>query len=88
MAIDSTTLKIIQMVVRLARKLDIPVIAEGIEEASEAGALLEMGCTFGQGYLFGRPVPIDKALDLVHGWTLRESTAPVDDPVGRDAVLV
>jgi diguanylate cyclase len=88
MAIDSTTLKIIQMVVRLARKLAIPVIAEGIEEASEARALSEMGCTFGQGYLFGRPAPIDKALDLVLGWTLREAEASVESPVRGDAALV
>jgi diguanylate cyclase len=88
MAIDPTTLKIIQMVLRLAEKLHIKVIAEGIEAASEATALLEMGCGFGQGYLFGRPAPLGQTLDLIRNWPPFEPKTSLQHVVGRDAMLV
>ncbi|TWI73085.1 diguanylate cyclase (GGDEF)-like protein [Desulfobotulus alkaliphilus] len=43
-------------VLQLAEKLSLQTIGEGIEEESQRKALLEMGCTEGQGYLFSRPV--------------------------------
>lgn len=50
--------KVVAAVLALARALDIEVIAEGIETHEQHGALVAMGCEFGQGYLFGRPAPI------------------------------
>ena len=50
--------KIIQMILRLADELGIPVVAEGIEDAHEAELLAELGCAFAQGYLFGKPLPL------------------------------
>ena len=41
--------------VALGRTLDLRVIAEGIEEPSQLAALRDLGCEFGQGYLFARP---------------------------------
>ncbi len=41
--------------VALGQTLDLRVIAEGIEEAGQLAALQELGCEFGQGYLFARP---------------------------------
>jgi diguanylate cyclase (GGDEF)-like protein len=48
-----------QAIVRLGHSLDLDVCAEGIETAQEFEALLEMGCTYGQGYLFSPPVPAE-----------------------------
>ena len=56
---------IIESVVRLAAELDIAVVAEGIETEMQRSNLLELGCRYGQGYLFGRPVSADKFLGLV-----------------------
>ncbi len=39
--------------------LDIDVIAEGIETTEELDALRTLGCRFGQGFLLGRPQPIE-----------------------------
>ena len=44
-------------IISLADELGIAVVAEGIETAEQAAALIEMGCRFGQGFLFGRPEP-------------------------------
>ena len=39
----------------LAHKMNLKVIAEGIETARQAERLLELGCEYGQGYYFSQP---------------------------------
>lgn len=46
---------IVRGVVALATSLGATVVAEGIETAETAQALAELGCGYGQGYLYGRP---------------------------------
>jgi diguanylate cyclase (GGDEF)-like protein len=43
-------------VVAMARRLGLDVIPEGIEELDQLSRLREMGCHFGQGFLFSRPL--------------------------------
>ena len=43
--------------IAMSHELGMPVIAEGVETAHQAAELLEMGCDYGQGYLFARPTP-------------------------------
>jgi diguanylate cyclase (GGDEF)-like protein/PAS domain S-box-containing protein len=47
---------LVEGIVRLARTLEVEVIAEGIESGAERELLAEMGCQFGQGYLLSVPV--------------------------------
>jgi diguanylate cyclase (GGDEF)-like protein len=49
----------------LARSLDIPVTAEGVERESQADVLRDCGCDELQGYLFGRPMPADALNELL-----------------------
>jgi PAS domain S-box-containing protein len=48
---------IIRSILALGKELDLVVIADGVDTAAQHGALLELGCRFGQGALFGPPVP-------------------------------
>lgn len=48
---------IARAVVALGSSLQLRVLAEGVETAAQADFLLGIGCQFGQGYWFGRPVP-------------------------------
>jgi diguanylate cyclase (GGDEF)-like protein len=50
------SLAIVEGLIDIARKLQIRVIAEGIESEAQADLLLEIGCKLGQGYLFSRAV--------------------------------
>ena len=54
---------IISSIVTLARGLDMSVTAEGVETSEEFERLTALGINFVQGYLFGRPRPIDQ-IDL------------------------
>ncbi|HEX3428838.1 MAG TPA: EAL domain-containing protein [Candidatus Limnocylindrales bacterium] len=47
---------IARAIVDLGRTLNLEVIAEGIEEPEQARWLSDIGCRFGQGYLFARPI--------------------------------
>lgn len=49
--------KVMQLIIDLARELDLPVIAEGVETEEQAMLLKAMGCPYAQGYLYGRPMP-------------------------------
>jgi diguanylate cyclase len=50
---------IIRAVLALGQSLDIPVLAEGVETASQLSLLEAEGCDEAQGYLLGRPMPLD-----------------------------
>lgn len=49
----------------IARSLRLSTVAEGIEMSTAQDALIEMGCVYGQGYLFGRPLTAETAGRLV-----------------------
>lgn len=50
--------KIVRASIELAHSLKMDVVAEGIEIEDERLALLELGCDFGQGWLFGKPASL------------------------------
>jgi EAL domain-containing protein (putative c-di-GMP-specific phosphodiesterase class I)/signal transduction histidine kinase len=51
---------LIRSLVALADELGVMVVAEGVESEFEHRRLLELGVEFGQGYLYGKPGPIDQ----------------------------
>jgi diguanylate cyclase (GGDEF)-like protein/PAS domain S-box-containing protein len=46
---------LLRVMVDLAQRLDIPIVAEGIENDAQLQRLVELGCPLGQGYLFSQP---------------------------------
>ncbi|GIF22471.1 diguanylate cyclase (GGDEF)-like protein [Actinoplanes tereljensis] len=54
---DPDTYAVAEAIVRLAQAYKLHVVAEGIETAEQARCLVEMGCGYGQGYHFARPMP-------------------------------
>ncbi|MBX7161429.1 MAG: EAL domain-containing protein, partial [Acidimicrobiia bacterium] len=60
---DAGNWAIVEAVISMSRALGLAVTAEGVETPEEAAALLSLGCTTGQGYLFARPRPADEAFN-------------------------
>lgn len=60
--------RIVQTILRLAEEIGVVAVAEGIEGRAEAEALAALGCALGQGYHFGRPMPVADALAAAAAW--------------------
>jgi len=56
----------VDAILRLGESLGLAAVAEGIEHPAQAERLRQLGCRFGQGYLFGRPAPADEVERLVY----------------------
>jgi diguanylate cyclase (GGDEF)-like protein/PAS domain S-box-containing protein len=50
---------IAEAIIVMAHKLNIKVVAEGVETAEQRDMLVAAGCDFGQGFFFARPMPAD-----------------------------
>jgi diguanylate cyclase (GGDEF)-like protein/PAS domain S-box-containing protein len=56
---------IVRAVIGLGHSLKIPILAEGVETQSQRAFLVEEGCDEIQGYLAGRPYPIEHYAELL-----------------------
>jgi diguanylate cyclase (GGDEF)-like protein/PAS domain S-box-containing protein len=59
---DPHVLAVAHATINVIENLGMASVAEGIEEPAEAAMLQAMGCRYGQGYLFARPLAADKLL--------------------------
>ena len=64
---DMSDLAIVSAIIAMARHLHIKVVAEGIEGWPQLEKVRQLGCTYGQGYLFARPTPADACLAYLSG---------------------
>lgn len=55
---DRSARAIVKAVLGLSQDLGMKTVAEGIETQEQLAVLRDMGCSHGQGYLFGRPAPV------------------------------
>ncbi len=76
MLIDNTSNAIVRAVLVMSDALGLKVVAEGVETTAHRDFLVEHGCQICQGYLLGRPMPIE-AWEEAH---LAVGPAPGDTP--------
>ena len=57
---DADDAAIVESTISLSKKLNLAVIAEGIEDRATAALLLALGCEEGQGYYYGKPIPANE----------------------------
>ena len=62
---DEKSLKLCQLVMDISRFLDVPVVAEGVEEQAQYDMLKSMGCEIIQGYYFSKPLPASEFNALI-----------------------
>ena len=73
--------QIVGTIVQLANCLGIEVIAEGIEDPQQVSLLQGLGCQFGQGYLFAKPLSQSEAMAFSREQA-RPQTPPRPTPNG------
>ncbi len=56
METSATSAALVKAVVDLAHNLGVATVAEGVENADQKAKIQDLGCTYGQGYLFARPL--------------------------------
>ena len=76
---DSEHMAIIKGVIGLAEAFNRKVIAEGVESVPHGLALLELGCTLGQGYGIARPMPAADLPRWLATWRAPESWQQVKE---------
>ena len=56
---------VVTAIVQIAKAMRMNLIAEGIETSEQLAQLKVLGCQFGQGYLFSKPLPSEDMVDLL-----------------------
>jgi len=57
---DANDRAIVKTIIGMARSLNLNYIAEGVETEEQSQLLFDMGCSHYQGYLYGKPMPIEQ----------------------------
>ncbi|MFZ0407167.1 MAG: bifunctional diguanylate cyclase/phosphodiesterase [Cyanobium sp.] len=76
LGVDREDEVIVKAVVGVARALDIDLVAEGVETERQLEMLIDLGCDFVQGYLFGRPCDALSARELLRGQAALAASVP------------
>jgi diguanylate cyclase (GGDEF)-like protein/PAS domain S-box-containing protein len=79
---------IVAATISLAETLNIMCIAEGIETIAQKRVLQELGCGFGQGYLFSRPQPLEALLPWLTQQASRAHPGYLVNDDGQDPLVV
>lgn len=64
---------IMEQVVQLSKKLAISTVVEGVETEANEQLIKGLGCDYGQGYLYSRPIPEE---EFTERWVSRAKETP------------
>ena len=60
--VDDASVSIVTAIEAMATALTMRTVAEGVETQEQERIVTELGCTYAQGYLYGRPAPVETFL--------------------------
>ena len=72
---DGASDVVVGSIIDIARKLDMKLVAEGIETPEQAAILNQLGCVMGQGYLYARPGSVDDTTRLLSLFAQKTDTS-------------
>jgi len=76
--LHTENLDIVEGILLLAKSLDKPVIAEGVESDEIGFMLLEEGCQFAQGYCISKPLPLEELDSWIISWNQENFWSELD----------
>ncbi|GAA0549764.1 MULTISPECIES: EAL domain-containing protein [Rheinheimera] len=62
---DKSDYEIVKTIISLGQSMNIELIAEGIETAAHQASLQELGCLYGQGYYYSKPLPPEQFIQYL-----------------------
>ena len=62
---NSLSALMVEAIINIAHKINISVVAEGVETLMQSDALLKLGCDFIQGYFYSKPVAGSEIIELL-----------------------
>lgn len=62
---DDKKMVVVKAIIGIAKSLGIKTVAEGIEYQEHEDTLKKLGCDYGQGYLYSKPIPLSEALNMI-----------------------
>ncbi len=71
---DNKSAILIESIITIAQKLDMEIIAEGVETADQGKMLMDRGCFYAQGFYYSRPVDYLSATEIIR----KKPFSPVD----------
>ena len=72
---NSTSSTVVRAVVDIATSRGMQTTAEGVETEEQRASLEALGCDEAQGYLLGRPVPVEQVATLIATWSKEDRKA-------------
>ena len=75
---ENSAKAILESSVNLARKLDMSVVAEGVETEEDWNLIADIGCDQVQGYLIAKPMPVDEWVTWLREWNKRYGKEAVE----------
>jgi len=70
---DNSSMQIVRAAIDLAKTLDLGVVAEGAENKEEVDQLIELGCSYCQGYYFAKPLSLAETLEYIKKYSLNKT---------------
>ena len=58
--INNKRIQLVELIIDIAEDLNVPVIAEGVENEEQLRLLQDLGCEIAQGYYFSKAIPAEK----------------------------
>ena len=52
--------EVMSLIFAMAKRLDIETVTEGVETKEDEDLIVSMGCDYGQGYYYSKPIPVDE----------------------------
>lgn len=72
LGVSEVSYSLIKLLVALAETMEVDLLAEGIEEPEQLEILKALGVSYGQGYLFAKPMPATEALAFLESGLVRQ----------------
>lgn len=73
---DPSDRAIVEAIIAMAKRLNIELVAEGVETKEQAEILAAAGCHMAQGFLYARPMPADAFLEYAKRWCPDQALTP------------